>query len=498
MLVVIPTPIGNLKDISIRQYELIHACDILACEDTRTTGKLINLLKRMRLKDETMSKFDGIKPKPPEPEPAAQSENVPSIPQEKPASLSLSLEQEAKVKLAIQEYYANKSIEIPTLKVDKEDVHELLNSPYFRKVLDDEDYETRKKVLEYCLPLIEQRMEEVAKNYDEEKKLSYIMKRKPVFEKEEKKESQEDTEQNTDEYQFLHGIDNEKIQEIKDHIYRIKKRKGRGLLISLHAENESKRIPRLVKMMKLGFRVGLLSEAGTPSISDPGTELIQTAVESGISVEALPGPCAGLVGLVASGLQQSGFVFHGFLAKNRAQKKKTLMHYHRLGLPVILYESFERIIKTLESIEEIYGSDHQVYLGAELTKMHERHYHGTIEKIKDELKQTDMKYKGELAVVVGGLADEKGLDPTLEEDEVIINAEELARTLSKEVSMKDRGFKELMIKITGLKQAHIARIISKIRPRKRKLDEIDRILQQEDEEQINEYHFYLHFTRYCA
>jgi len=511
MLVIIPTPIGNLKDISIRQYETIHKCDVLACEDTRTTGKLINLLQRLRLKDETMTKLEAFS------KPPTKSENInpkdtqnkkntdkkmeqksiekiePKIELKKIENIGgeivkskLTLEQEVKIKNAILEYYANKSMEVPTLNVSKEDVKELIESKYFRKVLDSEDYDNRKKVLEYTIPIIEKRMLEVAKNYDNERKLSYIMKKKPEYEKQNSKSAENNTNNpdseenspNSDEFHFIHGIDNDKVTEIKEHIQRIKKKKGRGLLVSVNAENEEKRIPRLLKMMKLGFRVGLMSEAGTPTISDPGSELVILSAEAGISIESLPGPCAATTALSASGLQQNGFVFHGFLPKGSAQKKKILTSYYRLGLPVIIYETFDRIGFTLESIREIYGKDHKIHLGIELTKMHERHMRGTVDKIFEELAKEGMVAKGEITLVIGGLASEKGLNTELDNDEVIINAEELGRILNKSVSMKDKDFKELLIKITGLKQLQVNDIIRRIRPKKRKMQALDKLIRE--------------------
>ena len=498
MLVVIPTPIGNLRDISLRQYTAIHECDILATEDTRTTGKLINLLKRLKLTDPTISKFDpqaiksrGSKKTEEEGEEivgersdlveqsALKTDNPPAVQsKELEVKSELTAEQEEKIKVAVLQYYANKSLEVPTLKVDKEDIKELLTSTYFRKVLDSEDYDNRKKVLEYCQPLIEKRMQEVAKNYDQERKLSLIMKRKPIYEKEERKSKQEDQEANYDEYQFLYGVDNEQVQEIRDHIARVKKKKGRGLLVNLNAENEKKRIPRLLKVMKLGFRVGLISEAGTPTISDPGSEFIRIATDEGISIEALPGPCAALVGLVSSGLQHAGFVFHGFLPKGRGQKVKVLNRYYKLGLPVILYESFERIEATIESIEEVYGAQHEIYLGAELTKMHERHYKGTIEKIKEKLKQPEMNYKGELTMVIGGLGYERGADLFMDDGQITIDAEELGRVLNDNIDLPDKDFKRIMRLITGLNQVQISAILKKIKPRKKMIDKFDELVKE--------------------
>ncbi len=524
MLVIIPTPIGNLKDISLRQYEALQDCDVLACEDTRTTGKLINLLKRMRMKDPTLSQLAGIKDAKKDAAAAAASgENskaksradatgsakataskkeqtaatngaraqtaketakpaaVPkgAVAKSKAGSpVALTEERKEELKAALEKRYANKSLDIPTLHVEPEVVKELIDSKYYRKVEDSEDFDSRKKVLEYVTPVFEERMKEVAKNYDQERKASIIMKRKPVYEKEKGAGEKEESEEPEDDYAFLYGIDNEKVNEIKDHIAATKKRKGRGLLVSVHAENEAKRIPRLIKMMKLGFRVGVVSEAGTPSVSDPGAELITTAAESGISIESLPGPCAAIVGITASALQQSSFVFHGFLPKARAQKKTVLVHYYRLGLPVVIYESFERLEATLELVEDIYGENHQAYVGVELTKLFEQHNRGTVGRLRERIRKEEIKHKGEVVLVVGGMRDERGLEGNEDEDQVQVNVQDLAEVLNKEISMKDADFKRLLVRITRLPQIRVAQLIRKLRPKRRLLDELDKLVEQ--------------------
>jgi len=104
-----------------------------------------------------------------------------------------------------------------------------------------------------------------------------------------------------DDFEDLYGVENEFSQALKDKIAASKKTKGRGLLLSFYEFNQEKRIPRLIRAMKMGLKVALVSDAGTPTISDPGFKFVQEAQEQGIVIEALPGSCAVTTALSASG-----------------------------------------------------------------------------------------------------------------------------------------------------------------------------------------------------
>lgn len=103
---------------------------------------------------------------------------------------------------------------------------------------------------------------------------------------------------------------------LKDKIEKSKREKGRGLLLSFYEFNQERRIPRLIRAMKQGIKVALVSDAGTPTISDPGFQFIEEARDQGITVEALPGPCAVITALSASGFPSDNFSFFGYLPKS--------------------------------------------------------------------------------------------------------------------------------------------------------------------------------------
>jgi len=118
----------------------------------------------------------------------------------------------------------------------------------------------------------------------------------------------------------LYGLENEKTQETRQKIAESKRKKGRGLLLSFYEFNEQLRIPRLVRAMKMGFRVALVSDAGTPTISDPGFRFISEAQDSGIAVEPLPGPCSVTVALSAAGFPSETYHFGGYLSKTVSER----------------------------------------------------------------------------------------------------------------------------------------------------------------------------------
>jgi 16S rRNA (cytidine1402-2'-O)-methyltransferase len=127
----------------------------------------------------------------------------------------------------------------------------------------------------------------------------------------------------------LYGIENEYSRELRDKIERSKREKGRGLLLSFYEFNQELRIPRLVRAMKHGMRVALVSDAGTPTISDPGFKFISEAKNNGISVEALPGPCAVTTALSACGFPSDRFQFYGYLSKTPGEREDALIEIKR-------------------------------------------------------------------------------------------------------------------------------------------------------------------------
>jgi 16S rRNA (cytidine1402-2'-O)-methyltransferase len=169
-------------------------------------------------------------------------------------------------------------------------------------------------------------------------------------------------------------------------------------ITAFHAHNEHKRVEHFAQEIERGVSIALISDAGTPGISDPGFLLARECHKQGIRVEALPGPTAFVPALVASGLPCDKFYFEGFLPHKKG--KQTRMEFiSSLPCTVVLYESPHRIVKTLGQLAEHYGEDHQACIARELSKIHEEVRTGSLSEIKSHFEKTPPK--GEFVVVIG-------------------------------------------------------------------------------------------------
>lgn len=169
--------------------------------------------------------------------------------------------------------------------------------------------------------------------------------------------------------------------------------------ISFHEHNAFEKIPDLVAMLKEGHSLAQVSDAGMPSISDPGHDLVKAAIAEDISVVALPGASAGITALIASGLAPQPHVFYGFLPRKSGQQKAFFAEKLSYPETQIFYESPYRVVSTLENMLEVYG-DRQVVLVRELTKLYEEYQRGSITALLSYL--SDNPLKGECLVIVDG------------------------------------------------------------------------------------------------
>ena len=170
-------------------------------------------------------------------------------------------------------------------------------------------------------------------------------------------------------------------------------------LQSHHMHNEHKTVENLVQKIKNGTSVALISDAGTPAISDPGFLLTRACLENNIEVDCLPGATAFVPALVNSGLPNDKFIFEGFLpVKKGRQTRLTLLSEETRTM--IFYESPHKLIKTLSNFCEYFGEDRQVSVSRELTKMYEETIRGSAKQVLDHY--TKKPPKGEIVVVVAG------------------------------------------------------------------------------------------------
>jgi 16S rRNA (cytidine1402-2'-O)-methyltransferase len=170
-------------------------------------------------------------------------------------------------------------------------------------------------------------------------------------------------------------------------------------LQSFHNFNEHKILSTLVARMEKGETMALISDAGTPGISDPGFLIIRACLQAGLAVECLPGATAFVPALVKSGLPSDRFIFEGFLPhkKGRQTALKNLATEQRT---MIFYESPHRLVKALEQFKEYFGSERPVSVSRELTKKFEETVNGTVEEVLAHFQAKEVK--GEIVIVVGG------------------------------------------------------------------------------------------------
>ena len=177
-----------------------------------------------------------------------------------------------------------------------------------------------------------------------------------------------------------------------------------GDFISYHDHNEDMRTPMLIDRLKRGQSIALLSNAGTPLVSDPGYRLIHAAIENKINVIPIPGVSAAIAALSASGLPTDSFVFTGFPARKKGKRLKQLKMLANDTRTIVFYESPKRIIKFMEEIVTTLGNRYGV-LAREMTKVHEEFIRGPITEIIECLKQRST-VKGEITLLVTGKEEE--------------------------------------------------------------------------------------------
>ncbi|KRM60448.1 uroporphyrin-III C tetrapyrrole methyltransferase [Paucilactobacillus vaccinostercus DSM 20634] len=170
--------------------------------------------------------------------------------------------------------------------------------------------------------------------------------------------------------------------------------------ISFHEHNTAQRIPQLIEKMQAGTTIAQVSDAGMPSISDPGKELVAACVAAQIAVVPLPGANAGLTGLIASGLVPQPFYFYGFLDRKNSLQVDELQALKQHQETMIFYEAPHRLKKTISNMASVFGDDHQVVLARELTKKYEEFIRGTLGEIKQWTQDTQIR--GEFVIMVAG------------------------------------------------------------------------------------------------
>ena len=172
-------------------------------------------------------------------------------------------------------------------------------------------------------------------------------------------------------------------------------------LISFNKHNSLIKIPKIIKDLKEGKSIAIVSDAGMPGICDPGEDIARSVKSEGIEIICIPGACAAITALVSSGLPSSSFVFEGFLPKKKIDREKILLEISKNEKTTIVYESPKRLIKLLEELLELCGGDREIMVARELTKKFEEHVGNNINNVIDFFK--DKNIIGEITIVIKGI-----------------------------------------------------------------------------------------------
>jgi 16S rRNA (cytidine1402-2'-O)-methyltransferase len=228
--------------------------------------------------------------------------------------------------------------------------------------------------------------------------------------------------------------------------------KIKNRLISYHEHNENKRTPEIISKLLDGTSIALVSNAGTPTVSDPGYRLIETAIENNIEVIPIPGVSAAIAAMSVSGLPTDSFVFVGFPPRKKGKRLKFLTELAVEPRPLIFYESPQRILAFLEEIVSHMG-DRPAVLAREMTKLHEEFIRGSVSEILMTMKKR-AKVKGECTLLVAGFEGKEAFNSEKIMAEIKAALEkqqsgssEIARTIAKKYGVPKKEVYDLVLEV---------------------------------------------------
>ena len=204
----------------------------------------------------------------------------------------------------------------------------------------------------------------------------------------------------------------------------------------LNEHTEEKRANEILNRITAGLRVALVTDAGMPGIADPGQYLIKSAIDHEINLEIVPGPTAGIVALIASGLPTSRFVFQGFIPRKGEERQRRIEEIARDDKTTVIYESGKRIERTIQDLLNICGDKREAIIARELTKMHEEIQRGTLRLL--HRKMSDISTKGEFVLILSGFSEDHYVSDSLLKEELqeIIGSGKSKRDAVKELTSK--------------------------------------------------------------
>lgn len=214
-------------------------------------------------------------------------------------------------------------------------------------------------------------------------------------------------------------------------------------MLSLHEHNEHQALEKVVDHLRQGDSVALISDAGTPLISDPGFALVRECHRQGIAVSPIPGPSAAIAALSASGLASDSFLFLGFPSRNKAARRAEFDELVNDPRTMLFYESSHRVKGCLQDMADIFGAERDGVVARELTKMHETILHATLGSLCEVLELDPMQSKGEFVIIVSGRKERQS-------SELAPDVIRTLKLLLQELSLKQAA--ALTAKLTGEKK----------------------------------------------
>ncbi len=213
-------------------------------------------------------------------------------------------------------------------------------------------------------------------------------------------------------------------------------------LTACHDHNESNKIDLLIDKLKQGQDIALISDAGTPLISDPGFKLVRAAQEHGIRVTPVPGACAAIAALSAVGLPSDRFSFEGFLSSKQSQRLQQLEKLKHETQSMIIYEAPHRILDSVKDMAAVFGADRPVGFAREITKTFETIKKMTLGELVSFIEQDHHQQKGEIVLVIGGATEEKDIAQE--------KLDQMLQRLLQDLSVKAAS--QLLADLTGIKK----------------------------------------------
>jgi 16S rRNA (cytidine1402-2'-O)-methyltransferase len=217
-------------------------------------------------------------------------------------------------------------------------------------------------------------------------------------------------------------------------------------LTSLHEHNEAQKSAELIGRLQAGESIALVSDAGTPLISDPGFDLVGAARAAGISIVAVPGPCALIAALSIAGLPTDRFAYEGFLPARGGPRRQRLESLASESRTLVFYEAPHRLRELLADLASVFGGERRAVISRELTKRFETTYAGSLQSLQERAEQDPDMSRGELVLVVAGATS--GPTHTMQ-----LDAEQVLRTLLEDLSPSQAA--KIAAKLTGAKRAEL-------------------------------------------